>query len=98
MERQTVSREEYLRIMNEKLSNHHGWQEVQDKAEVELEFKDIMPNLKNSYGVTMPSEKEHKERAEQIYEEVLAEICQQYEFHADDGKGEDEETDTSVTG
>ena len=98
MERQTVSRKEYLRIMNEKLRNHPGWREIKDKAGIELEFKDIMPNLQNSYGVRMPSEKEHKEQAEQIYEEVLAEMRQQYEFHGDDGKGDDEETDTSVTG
>jgi len=41
MERQTVSREEYLRILNKKIRNHHGWQEIKEKAKIELEFKDI---------------------------------------------------------
>ena len=98
MERQTVSREEYLRILNQKIRNHHGWQEIKEKARIELAFKDIMPNLQNSYGLIMPFEQEYRERADQMYEEVLAEMRQQYAFHDDDGKGDDEETDTSVTG
>jgi hypothetical protein len=98
MERQVVSREECLRIMNEKLRNHHGWQQIKDETGIELEFEDIMANLQNSFGVRLPAEKEHKEPADEIYENVLSEMRQQYEVHADDGKGDDEETDISVTG
>jgi hypothetical protein len=64
MDRQTVSGEVYLRITNEKLRNHHGWQQIKGEAGVELEVKDIMADLQHSYGVTMPSAKEHRERAE----------------------------------
>jgi hypothetical protein len=98
MERTTIeSKSEYLALMNTMLHKHRGYMELKNQG-CELEFTEILPNLQNSYGVTMPPEKGHKERAEQIYEEVLVEIGQQYAFHADDGKGDDEETDTSVTG
>lgn len=98
MERTKIgSKNKYLALMNEILKKHRGYRELKAKG-FELEFKDIMPNLQNSYGVTMPSAKEDSERADQIYEEVLAEIHQQYAFHADGGKGDDEETDPSVTG
>jgi hypothetical protein len=98
MERTTIeSKSAYLALMNAMLHKHHGYMELKNQG-YELAFTDIMPNLQNSYGVTMPPEKAHKKRAEQIYEEVLVAIGQQYACHAEDGKGDDEETDTSVTG
>ena len=98
MERQTVSRKEYLHIMNEKLRNHPRWQEIKDKAGIELDFQDIMPHFNNSFVIRWPFAKAHREGANQMYEAVLAEMLQQYTFHTAEGEGDDEETDTSVTG
>ena len=71
MARHKVSREEYLRILNETLSRHPAYS-------AGMAFQNILPDGSHSYEIVMPVSVPDRVRAEQVFDAVANEVRRHY--------------------
>ena len=71
MPRHTVSKAEYLRILNETLSRHPAYS-------AGMTFHNILPDGSHSYEIVMPASVPDRVRAEQAFDAVANEVRRQY--------------------
>jgi hypothetical protein len=91
MPRNKVSKDEYLRILNETLTHHPAYSEG-------MAFQNILPDGSQSYEVVMPASVPDRIRAEQVFDIVANEVRQHYVCARAVSTGDDEETETSGSG
>jgi hypothetical protein len=91
MPRHTVSKAEYLRILNETLSRHPAYS-------AGMAFHNILPDGSHSYEIVMPASIPDRVRAEQVFDAVANEVRQRYACARSASTGDDEETETSEGG
>jgi hypothetical protein len=71
MPRHTVSKAEYLRILNETLARHPAYS-------AGMAFHNILPDGSHSYEIVMPASVPDRVRAEQVFDAVANEVRQRY--------------------
>jgi len=91
MPRHTVSKAEYLRILNETLSRHPAYS-------AGMAFNNILPDGSHSYEIVMPASVPDRVRAEQVFDAVANEVRQRYGYARTARTSDDEETETSEGG
>jgi hypothetical protein len=69
--RHTVSKDAYLRILNETLLRHPAYY-------AGMAFHNILPDGSHSYEIVMPTSVPDRVRAEQVFDEVANEVRQRY--------------------
>lgn len=71
MPRHTVSKAEYLRVLNETLSRHPAYS-------AGMAFHNILPDGAHSYAIVMPASIPDRVRAEQVFDAMANEVRQRY--------------------
>src|SRR5439155_16137479 len=91
MPRRTVSKDEYLRIFNETLTQHPAYGDG-------MAFQNILPDGSHRYEIVMPASVPDRVRAEQVFDAVANEGRQRYVCARAARTGDDKETETSGSG
>ena len=91
MARPKVSKDEYLRILNETLTHHPAYSEG-------MAFQNILPDGSHSYEIIVPASVPDRVRAGHVFDAVANEVRQRYVCARAASTGDDEETETSGSG
>ena len=87
MAQHKVSREEYLRILNETLSRHPAYS-------AGMAFQNILPDGSHSYAIVMPASVPDRVRAEQVFDAVANEVRRHYVCARTTSTEDDKETES----
>jgi hypothetical protein len=91
MPRHKVSKDEYLRILNETLTHHPAYSEG-------MAFTKILPDEPQSYEIIMPASVPDRVRAAHVFDAVANDVRQRYVYARPERTRGDEETETSGRG
>jgi hypothetical protein len=91
MPRHKVSKDEYLRILNETLTHHPAYSEG-------MAFQNILPDGAHSYEIIVPASVPDRVRAGHVFDAVANEVRQRYVCARPARTRDDEETETSGSG
>jgi hypothetical protein len=91
MPRHKVSQDEYLRILNETLTQHPAYSEG-------MAFKKILPDGPQSYEIVMPAPVPDRVRAAHVFDAVANDVRRRCVYVGPERTGGDEETETSGSG
>jgi hypothetical protein len=91
MPRHKVSRDEYLRILNETLTHHPAYSEG-------MAFTDILPDGPHSYEIVMPTAVPDRVRAGHVFDAVANDVRQHYIYARFERTGDDKETEPPGSG
>ena len=91
MARHKVSRDEYLRILNETLTEHPAYSDG-------MAFQHILPDEPHSYEIVIPASVPARMRAEHVFDAVANEVRARYVYARPTSPGDNEETEISGSG
>jgi hypothetical protein len=91
MARHRVSKDAYLRILNETLTHHPAYREG-------MAFQKILPDGSHSYEIIVPASVPDRVRAGHVFDTVANGVRQRYVCARAASTGDDEETATSGRG
>jgi hypothetical protein len=91
MPRHRVSKDEYLRILNETLTRHPAYS-------TGMAFQNILPDGSHSYAIVVPASVPDRVRAGHVFDAVANEVRQRYVCARTASTRDDEETETSEGG
>ena len=91
MARPKVSKDEYLRILNETLTHHPAYSDG-------MAFQNILPDGLHSYAIIVPASVPDRVRAGHVFDAVANEVRQRYVYARTASPGVDEETEASGSG
>jgi hypothetical protein len=91
MARHTVSKDAYLRILNETLTHHPAYSDG-------MAFHNILPDGSHSYEIVLPASVPDRVRAGHVFDAGANEVRQRYVYAHATSTGDDEETETSGSG
>jgi len=88
MPRHKVSKDDYLRILNETLTHHPAYSEG-------MAFKNILPDGPHSYEIVLPASVPDRVRAAHVFDAVANDVRRRYVYARPERTGGNEETETS---
>ena len=91
MPRHKVSKDEYLRILNETLTHHPAYS-------AGMAFQNIFPDGSHSYEIVLPASVPDRVRVGHVFDAVANEVRRRYVYARPARTGDDEETETSGSG
>jgi hypothetical protein len=91
MPRHTVSKDEYLRILNETLTHHPAYS-------AGMAFQHILPDASHSCAIVVPASVPDRVRVGHVFDAVANEVRRRYVCARTVSTGDDEETETSESG
>ena len=91
MARHTVSKDEYLRILNETLRRHPAYS-------AGMAFHNILPDGLHSYAIVMPASVPDAVQATQVFDAVAHAVRRQYVCARTTRTADDQKTETAERG
>ena len=91
MPRHRVSKDEYLRILNEILLRHPAYS-------AGMAFQNILPDRSHSYEIVLPASVPDRVRAGHVFDAVANEVRRRYVCARATSPGGDEETEIAEGG
>jgi hypothetical protein len=91
MPQHKVSKDEYLRILNETLAHHPAYS-------AGMTFKNILPDGPHSYEIVIPAPAPDRVRVAHMFDAVANDVRRRYVYARPERTGGDEEAETSGSG